>query len=351
MASTDLQASPSGARAFLREHGVALAPLGCIVLLYGIVAVVKDLSGVERVTPFDFQLALLAPESVAPRSTHLLSKLNWGTSAVVYFAAWCASVYMMFLTICRVAVKGRVLRAPKAPWVGLGALVIGIALAYGNPMTITPLRQVLNQTLDFTLGAYGHLSLDAANALGISTALLLAVTASICLWVPPDAAAPRAAQASDLCIRLRMMDRCLYAGAAVLVTAVFHAYAVHVLPVPYLGPEDEKVLTGLARGVTTAQGTLWTVTLLAIYLPAASILRRWARHVAESGFGSATAPGVPEQSVQARVAAATHQEQVKWLQENGLDASLAGQLKSLAASLAPLLAGSAAVDVLKVFSA
>jgi hypothetical protein len=349
MASTELQEFPSGVRAFMREHGLALAPLTCIVLLYGLVAIVKDLSGVERVTPFDFQLALLLPEGVTPRSSQLLAKLNWGTSAVVYFAAWCACVYMMFHTICRVAAKG--FKAPKAPWVGLGTLLIGIALAYGNPMTITPLRQVLNRTLDFTLGAYGHLSLDAANALGITTALLFAVTATICLWVPPDAGASKVAQARDLCIRMRMIDRCLYAGAAVLVTAVLHAYAVHMLPTPYMGAEDEKVLIGLARGITTAQGTLWTITLLAIYLPAAGILRRWARQVAELSPGPATAAASPSASMAQLRDAATHQEQVKWLQENGLDASLVGQLKSLAASLAPLLAGSAAVDVLKVFSA
>ena len=123
----------------------------------------------------------------------------------------------------------------------------------------------------------------------------------------------------------------LYAGAAVLVTGVIQTTAMHRLPIPLLGDDGES-LQQIAAALAVAMGTLGTLLLLAIYLPAAQILRTRALELA------AGATGVRQPS-----------KLEGWLRERGMESSLPQQLTRLTAVLAPFLAGGPLMAALRAW--
>ena len=257
----------------LRRYSAALAPGASLVLLYLLYMAIKRITRVEEGSASSFVLTEFNADTVEKQSADLLARLNLGVSAVVYVVAWAACVFVMFHTICRVNMKRTEARF-HAPIAGLVMLGIGILLGIGNPLTITPLRDLLVHSLDWMLLAHGQQWLELANAMGISVALLFVGAAAVTLSAPVLESTSPAAGVADIALRIRMIDRSLYAGAVVLVAAVLHASILHGLPRLYLPQADEKSLNDLASGITFAQGTLWTLTLLAIYVPTAGLLRK-----------------------------------------------------------------------------
>jgi hypothetical protein len=118
----------------------------------------------------------------------------------------------------------------------------------------------------------------------------------------------------------------LYVGTVLLVAGVMEVGGFHRLPTPYLSPEDAKAVDAIASMTSLSVGTVLTLMLLAIYGPAALVLRM-------------------------RVMAVAARENPKdpdaWIREHGLESSLPQHLTRLAAVLAPLLAGGPLTMLLK----
>jgi hypothetical protein len=119
-----------------------------------------------------------------------------------------------------------------------------------------------------------HLLLDA---MAVAVTALLALAASTVLYSPK---AQSETETEHLQQQMRSLLFILYTGAVFLVLAILRLSAILHWSVAYLQPmADHKValflfenLNAVTTGIVTTMGSLYTLVLAAIYLPAAIIL-------------------------------------------------------------------------------
>ena len=256
----------------------------------------------------------------------LLARLSWGMTALLLLIVWAVAVVWMLVSIHQ-ALRTRHTAARRG-WLAVATVLaagVMIRVGTGDPLTLPPVLPALETAFD-RLGLAGGLEiLSLWNGMGAAAALLLVFGLCTNLAARP---AEDAAPADHLKDQQRRARHLLYAGAAVLVTSVIQTAALHRLPLAFLDAAGQESMLRLAKGVASAQGGLWTLLLLGIFLPSAYVLHRQALHLARD-----LAPGADPQS---------------WLAEQGLATSIRQQLGSLSAMLSPFLAGGLPVlDLLK----
>ncbi len=311
-------------RALLRHLAPLAAAVGVFVV-YRLVYVVAAIDSVKL--PVSAFVEAPATADLATSTQDLLTRLTWGGTALVYTVAWIVSLGVVFEVI-RQSVADRS-RQFRRGLLGAAVVLVGAAVAQGlagNPLTVPAVLPVLDQTFERLDMTDGSLVLHLFNGFNIATAVLLILGASATLAFPVSDSQGM----DDLRAQMHRLRRVLYAGAAVLVTGVIQTTAMHRLPIPLLGDDGES-LQQVAGGLAVAMGTLGTLFLLAIYLPAAQILRTRAMKLA------AGATGVRQPS-----------KLEGWLRERGMESSLPQQLSRLTAVLAPFLAGGPLMAALKL---
>ena len=124
----------------------------------------------------------------------------------------------------------------------------------------------------------------------------------------------------ELLKRVRLLRPILMVGATALVVAILRLSVTHAWAASYLLPESPlaKNVSSLVTGIVVSMGTVYTLLMASIYLPAALMLRTRVLKLA---------------------AGKTDQEQEKFLSDNGLNLSFMQLLPRVLALFAPLLAG------------
>jgi hypothetical protein len=180
--------------------------------------------------------------------------------------------------------------------------------------TYSPAQQLLRATVGQVLPWINKFN-RFAEALSLTGTICLAAAASATLW-HRDVNAEF--DETQLMQRIRLLRPILYVGAATLVIAVLRLSAVHGWATSYLAPEGElgKSVASLTNGIVGTLGTLLTLLLAGIYLPAVIILRARLRQLA-----------------------AQQADPEAWMASHGVGLSLSQFLPRVVALLAPLLAG------------
>lgn len=304
-------------------HRLVPAHLSPLVAVVGVLVLSFWFNKATAVDAIDLAVAELGWSSWEPdpasSTKDLLARLTWGATALVYTVAWLASLSVL-LGVVRESLADRSERLRSLAF-GLALLLSAAVLVVGprgNPLTVPAVRPMLEEAflrMDIDVGSY---LLHLFMGFGLSAAALLVVAASATLAFPASGK-QGVEHLRDQTLRLR---RVLYAGAAVLVTAVIQTGAMHRLPLPLVAPENGEIVQQISQGLSATMGTLWSLVLLAIYLPAAKILRDRALELARH------ATGVRLRS-----------KQEAWLEEQGMETSLRQQVAHVTAVLSPFLTG------------
>lgn len=283
-----------------------------LVVFYGLYRTIYERAGIDRVElsfPAEAWRALPGPEATV---AHLEARLTWGVAVLAFSLAFLVAAFVCLRVTWRAA-------GPRArkPLLLAGVVLAGLGVAAGlagNPLSLPQVAAVLDAGFDRMGLRDGSFLLHFFNGLAIAAALLLTLAASATLLRPEGDGVEALRDQS------RRLRRVLYAGAAVLIAGSAQAATMHRLPVAYLGEPWSAALEAAAQMAAVLIGTLWTLFLVALYLPAAWTLRsRFRRHA------------------EAALPTAGEAEHRTWLADRGLDLSPAQQLKQLLAVLGPLL--------------
>ena len=248
------------------------------------------------------------------------ARLVWGVAALALILAFAVTVGMCLGAIARSTEGGLriglVVASVTAAAVGVWA---GLA---GNPLTLPKIADELDTGFAKMGLDGGPFLLHLFNGLGMAAAMLLTFAASALLIRDREGAREGSALREGRALREQAIGlrRVLFAGAAVLIAGSTTGAAMHRLPIAYLEPPWSQAFEALAQWTAVATGTLWTLFLIAIYVPAAAILRSRLAQRAEEAL--------PDSGETERRA---------WIAEHGLDLSPSQQLKRLVVTLGPLL--------------
>jgi hypothetical protein len=208
----------------------------------------------------------------------------------------------------------------------LASALFGAGFAPGTGEHSPVLFQALAVTAQRDLGQVIPIVQWTVGA-SFAAAMIVGLTSCVLLWPSPDGGAHTP---PELARRVRLLRTLLYFGTFVLVVVSLRfaselRWADDLLRAWHNGPLDKddpklKTLESLFSVSTSGVALTNTLTLAAIYVPAAFVLRRRASALAEEA----------EDTVPLRA---------KWLQDHGLTLSFSEQLPRVAALLAPLLAG------------
>lgn len=296
------------------ERFAPLAPFGGVVALYLLYREIYDRVGIDGVklrVPEGAWRSLPGPEAVI---ADLGARLLWGTTLLAFILAFLATLAVCLRVIWNASSGGVRAVLLGGAVVGAGA-GIGAGLV-GNPLTLPAVEDLLVRGLGRMGLDDGGFLLLLSNGLAMAAAVLLTfAAAAILVEPPPDKDGP--AQLADKARRLR---RVLYSGAVVLIAGSVQAAAMHRLPVANLEAPWSSALGSAAQLTAIATGGLWSLFLLAIYVPTALILRVRFRGKAEAALPTGGAS-----------------ERRQWLAAHDLDVSPVEQLKQLLATLGPLL--------------
>lgn len=175
----------------------------------------------------------------------------------------------------------------------------------------TLLRPTVGQMVPW-INRYNRL----VDALSLTGTLTMAVAACATIW-RHDATDETEAQLKQ---RVNLLKPVLYVSAATLAIGVLKISATHGWAASYLPPESEigKSVISLVRGIVASMGTLFTLLIAGLYVPAALLLRARIRKLA-----TREQPADPD----------------GWLASHGLTLSFSQSVRSVVALLGPLLAG------------
>ena len=288
-----------------------LAPFAGLVAVYALYRQVYDWTQLGAFDPAVPAEAWRTSLDAAAAVADLGARLIWGLAALLLLVAFAATAWTCFAAIAT-ATAGR-LRAALTLAAGVAAAAGLYAGLAGNPLTLPRVEDELT-TGFLRMGlADGPFLLGLFNGLGMGAAMLLTIAASTIL-TGADADAPALRR------RARALQRVLFGGAAVLIAGSTTGAAMHRLPVAYLEAPWSQAFESLAQWTAVATGSLWTLFLIGIYLPAAAILRR--------RLAARAARVLPE---------AGEDERRAWIADHGFDLSPSQQLRRVVATLGPLL--------------
>jgi len=175
----------------------------------------------------------------------------------------------------------------------------------------TLLRSTVGQMIPW-INRYNRM----VDALSLTGTLSLAVAACATIW-QHDATDETEA---ELKRRVNLLKPVLYVSAATLAIAVLKSSATHGWAASYLLPESDigKSVVSLVRGIVASMGTLFTLLVAGVYVPAALLLRVRIRKLA-----TREQPNDPD----------------GWLVSHRLTLSFSQNVRGVIAVLGPLLAG------------
>lgn len=280
-------------------------------------------------------LELLAPGSTLKViAADLSGRMELTASAAVFFVAFATLVCLCGVWIyqCRCtpfARRGWILCSLA------GALIvstIGWLIWFHDTRRVSLLLASFDELATTLLQ---HTEVDLAwldhstGALSLLSAVLIAVTAAVIL----DGVSSAPARLLDLRRRCAALRATLAAGAAVLASA---AIVVRTLQNWLLGfVANAEALRPIADSWTTALGTYWTLVLTAAYLPAAAVVHRAAIKMADARERAPDDDRTRDQ----------------WMEEQGLNVSVRGQMMRVLLLLAPWLSGGPLADIAAQLSA
>jgi hypothetical protein len=291
-------------------------------------------------TQTDFNLHSVVTLNAAPRTIELMhheviTRLTWALAGLCLVLA-CITVVVTSVWIILECLRGHrrwligFLIAPAALALAF-AWQINLAAEDGMDLTDGLIRQVAERA-----GIPGVFAIGVRFAmLALAGALfMLAASSAIVLssgWITSGRVALTGEEREVgpvrlLASRISWVRWLLYLGTVLLVAGVMEVGGFHRLPTPYLSPTDAKCVDAIASMTSLSAGTVLTLMLLAIYGPAALILR-----MRVFALAARENPENPE----------------VWIKEHGLDSSVPQHLTRLAAVLAPLLAGGPFTALLK----
>jgi len=191
------------------------------------------------------------------------------------------------------------------------SLVVALLTAHD---TYSPAQQLLRATVGQVLPWINKFN-RFGDALSLTGTICLAAAACATLWHKD---VNKEFDETQLMQRVRLLRPVLYVGAATLVIAVLRLSAMHAWAISYLPPDGElgKSVASLTSGIVGTLGTLLTLLLAGIYLPAIITLRARLRELA-----------------------AKEPDPEAWMAQHGVGLSLPQFLPRVVALLAPLLAG------------
>lgn len=193
---------------------------------------------------------------------------------------------------------------------------ISLVVAIGTTKDVFSPAQTLLRTTVGQMVPSINLYNRLADALSLMGTLSLAVAACATLW-QHDA---NDENQDELIRRVSVLRPVLYVSAATLAIAVLRFSATLGWAESYLPPDSEigKSVANLVKGIIAAMGTVYTLFVAGLYLPAALLLRARVRKMA------------------------THEKPTDpdgWLKTHGLTLSFPQYLPRVLALLGPLLAG------------
>ena len=124
--------------------------------------------------------------------------------------------------------------------------------------------------------------------------------------------------------QMRRLRGLLYCATVVLIARVISTGAWLQWPTAFLDKPSQEAYMSLVLGLTTSWGALFTLMLMATYIPIAGILARRGHQLALQNLAGQSP---------------TRTQVDKWLEERCLIASSSGQLQRAAVILGPLIAG------------
>lgn len=219
-----------------------------------------------------------------------------------------------------------------------GAIMLVVQAVGGGPGAFSeiPKSIVEMMTTEGTrvnvVGVTTALAIAAVIAVG---ALLLASSTTL-LPIRPEGLSPM----EQLAVAIRRLQRLFYLGAAACVAGVFEVFALFRWPVAFVedyieGTESIELARGalinLAMTYSFAAGTLFTLILVALYMPAAVKLRWRARDLAIQECRKAKGGDKPP--------IATARDVERWLKRHGLHLTWAQLSNQVMAAVGPFLAG------------
>ena len=153
------------------------------------------------------------------------------------------------------------------------------------------------------------------DAFSLTSTLCLAVAACATVW-RRDVNKPL--DADDVTKRVRLLRPVLYVGALMLVIAVLRLSATDAWAVTFLPGDTElgKAVASFMKGIIGALGTVFTLLIVGIYLPAALMLQARVREVAPS-----------------------QKNEEEFIKNNGINLSVPASLGRVIVLISPFLAG------------
>lgn len=321
-------------RPFLARLSSA-APLAALVALFVLYRLAYDAAEIDRwplAVPADALRA--TPPTAFPASVEIvLARISWAMTALLFVAAWAIAMVGAAQTLVD-ALSHRPAKVQRNALLGaLGLGAVATAVTLGNPLTVGAVVDLLREGFGRLEIGHAQLLMNLFPALAVGAALLLLAAATACLSPRGDATPD--ARAEHLRCQLGRLRRVLYFGAGVLVAGTLQTAALHHLPVPlFIETADQVAMAKLAQGLSVATGSLWSLALLAIYLPAMLAIRQRSWRLAEAARG---------QEADVTTAEA-------WLEKHGLTSSWNAQVGRLAALLGPFLASGPAAALFEVLT-
>jgi hypothetical protein len=166
-------------------------------------------------------------------------------------------------------------------------------------------------------------------ALSVLSAAIIPVTVALLL----NGVSSTSEQLADLRMRCAALRTTLAAGATVLAAAVIVARVLQGWVLGFLPDSDQQALRAVADNWTMAIGTYWTLVLVAAYVPAAIIAHHFAIKMAD------TRQRAPDDK----------RTRDQWMEDEGLNVTLKGQVARILMMLAPWLSGGPLAEIGKQF--
>jgi len=243
--------------------------------------------------------------------------MAWGTVVFLFGLLWAVSISYSTYSIRRFTA-----------WTGRGAGfalgTLGTALVTGIIVFRTTLEGESSKTLQDVLdSAFKNRDLGAIvtatsvlSGLSVSASIALLAAASFLLLMNAEGELA----SSDVRARLGSLDALLMLAAGLLVLGALEVRALYEWPGSYVAEALAKKLSGVAAAAATGVGTVYSVVLCAIYVPAAVLLRQVASRYAAS---PAIAPD----------------KKAAWIQDAGIADRVGERFLRLATTLGPAIAG------------
>ena len=178
----------------------------------------------------------------------------------------------------------------------------------------SPAQQLLRATVGQVLPEINKFN-RWGDALGLTGTLCLAVAACATVW---QRNVNKKLDADEVAKRVQLLRPVLYVGALTLVVAVLRLSATHAWAVTYLPANSDlgQAVATFTKGIIGTLGTVFTLLIGGIYLPAALMLQARVREVAPS-----------------------QQSPEEFIKNCGIDLSLPATLGRAIVLLGPFLAG------------